>query len=74
MTGTETLYGWGRWPRRACTTAPLDPATALSLPPEGTGAVARGMGRSYGDQAMNPAMTLKGRVRDRMLSFDEDTG
>ena len=71
MTATEILSGWGRWPKRACVTAPLDEAAVQS---DGPPAISRGMGRSYGDAAMNPRLTLKGTHRDRILSFDMQTG
>jgi FAD/FMN-containing dehydrogenase len=36
--------------------------------------IARGNGRSYGDPAMSPGLTLDMRGMDRMLSFDAETG
>jgi FAD/FMN-containing dehydrogenase len=36
--------------------------------------IARGNGRSYGDPAMSPGLTLDMRGMDRMLSFDADSG
>ncbi|MBO9409311.1 FAD-binding oxidoreductase [Shimia sp. R9_1] len=75
MIKTQTLSGWGRWPQRKCATAPLDPAGFDALPvAAGKGMIARGFGRSYGDIAMNPDLTLLGTARNRILSFDEDTG
>ena len=70
---TKALHGWGRWPVRRCSTAPLDPDTALALA-EGRTSLSRGMGRSYGDVALNPKLTLDAVPRDRLLSFDADTG
>lgn len=67
--------GWGRWPRRRCRTAtppaPGDVARALAA---GTPAIARGMGRAYGDCALAPALTLSTRRLDRMIAFDPETG
>lgn len=42
--------------------------------PSRDGMIARGLGRSYGDVAMNPSLTLVGTGRNRILSFDEKTG
>ncbi len=36
--------------------------------------IARGLGRSYGDIAMNPDLTLMGAQRNRILSFDTESG
>ncbi|MEL7182060.1 MAG: FAD-binding oxidoreductase [Pseudomonadota bacterium] len=69
----KPLSGWGRWPVRSCHAADLDPKTALGLAGTGTG-LTRGMGRSYGDVALNPNLTLAGTARDRLLSFDGTTG
>lgn len=68
---SQMLSGWGRWPRRECSIARL---TDRSVATGEGSAIARGLGRAYGDAAMNPAMTLLGAPRDRILSFDEDTG
>ena len=74
MSAIETLSGWGRWPRRACRVhAPRDAgdvAAALAGPP----AIARGLGRAYGDSALNPECTIATRRLDRLLSFDAESG
>jgi FAD/FMN-containing dehydrogenase len=74
VSAVETLSGWGRWPRRACRVrAPRDPdevAPALAGPP----AIARGLGRAYGDSALNPDCTIATRRLDRLLSFEAATG
>lgn len=68
------LSGWGRF-RPVETTlrrvrSQEDVAAALTRGP----LIARGNGRSYGDSAVNPALTLDMKGMDRMLSFDPDTG
>ena len=70
----EELYGWGRWPKRACETKPLDATPPAARGLNGSGLIVRGLGRSYGDIAMNPGLTLKGAGRNRILSFDEESG
>ncbi|MEM7523332.1 MAG: FAD-binding protein, partial [Pseudomonadota bacterium] len=73
MTREETLYGWGRWPRRDCAVAapdgPFDVARAL-----GPTTIARGLGRSYGDSALNPARTVATDRLNRLIGFDADAG
>ena len=68
------LSGWGRTPRAACRVArargEADVAAAIAQGPM----IARGNGRSYGDPAMSPGLTLDMRGMDRMLSFDEGRG
>ena len=72
MTGVE-LSGWARWPRRICrVSAPRRPeAVAAAL---GSSAIARGLGRAYGDSALNPEGTVLTRHLDRVLAFDPQTG
>jgi len=70
------LAGWGRYPRapgdafRAERIADIEAALR-----EKPSLIARGGGRSYGDQALNRegAVLLTGRL-DRLLGFDEATG
>ena len=69
------LSGWGRYPALDCRTAPLRRASALRglIAADGT-LIARGNGRSYGDAALNPGMTLSMLGMDRMQAFDPATG
>lgn len=69
------ISGWGRYPRALCTVArPRDtgavPAALSGLP----SAVPRGMGRSYGDSAINPEGVIDMRGLNRMMSIDLDAG
>lgn len=68
------LAGWGRFPRRARAEvlAPRDAAglaRALAAGP----AIARGLGRAYGDAAIGPRV-IDLRAMDRFLAFDPATG
>jgi FAD/FMN-containing dehydrogenase len=68
------LAGWGRAPvaegRLRTARSEADVARAIAEGP----LIARGNGRSYGDPAMSPGLTLSMRGLDRMLSFDPGTG
>lgn len=69
----QTLSGWGRYPRVDCEVRhPLSPEeVAASLEAQGT--IARGLGRSYGDPAVNDrGVVLDLTGMDRYLRFDED--
>lgn len=76
MSGIERLSGWGRWPRRDCRVvaprSPDDLGIAMETAPDQ--AIARGLGRAYGDSALNPACTVSTRHLGRMISFDAATG
>lgn len=74
MTAEIELSGWGRWPRRTCDVAtPAGPDKVVAA--LGTGsAIARGLGRAYGDSAMNPERTVSTARLDRFISFDAATG
>ena len=74
---TERLSGWGRWPVRDCVTARPDSpeAAARALPHEPSGeAIPRGLGRGYGDCALNPDSVISSSRLDRMLEFDAASG
>lgn len=67
---------WGRLSADEHTLSPLTdhPPKALALPAGGSG-LAHGMGRSYGDVALNPGGTLwLTSPQDRMISWDGATG
>ena len=69
------LSGWGRYPVLECRTAHLREAGALrDLLAANETVIARGNGRSYGDAALNPGMTLSMLGMDRMQAFDPATG
>ena len=69
------LEGWGRWPRIYCAEAvpdrPDSAAAALAALPS---AIPRGLGRSYGDAALNAAGVISSRKLNRMVRFDAATG
>lgn len=67
------LSGWGRFPRRkAQVLMPTDDAGVARALAQGP-AIARGLGRSYGDAALAPRVLDMTRM-DRFLSFDPATG
>lgn len=70
------LSGWGRYPRADCAlSAPRDEdgLRALLVGAKGT-VIARGLGRAYGDSAMNRDCTLDMRHFNRLLAFDASRG
>lgn len=82
---TATLSGWGRYPRLACRLVRArEPEQVVRLlggggtpahdtPADGT-LIARGNGRSYGDAALNPNLTVSMLALDRLQEFDPETG
>lgn len=76
------LSGWGRFPAAECTVvrprSERELVDALANAPDmtsgATSAIARGMGRAYGDSALNPRATISMTAFRHMLSFDPDSG
>lgn len=70
----RSLAGWGNYPRQDC--ALRRPERYAGLRPEGEGShIARGMGRSYGDAALNEQGTVILTERlQRLRSFDRESG
>jgi len=69
------LSGWGRYPvleTRLHRPRSVEALRALVL--SGTGLIARGNGRAYGDSAIGTAATVAMGQFDRMLAFDAETG
>ena len=69
------LSGWGRYPVLDCRLERLRRGEDLpGLLRRGATLIARGNGRSYGDAALNPELTLSMLAMDRMRAFDAGTG
>ena len=69
------LSGWGRHPVLDCRVEHLRrPEQLPGLLDSGTTLIARGNGRSYGDAALNPALTLSMLGMNRLQAFDSRTG
>ena len=68
------LAGWGRYPRHASEMLSPTLGTLPRLMRDGTGLVARGNGRAYGDAAIGESLTLSTRCLDRIRAFDRTTG
>ena len=69
------LAGWGRFPVLDCRMERLRRGEDLhDLFDRGETLIARGNGRSYGDAALNPDLTLSMLSMDRFQAFDPATG
>lgn len=69
----QTLTGWGRYPKSDATLVRPERCREVILQSKGT--LARGLGRSYGDAALNEDRTVILMERlNRFLSFDGKSG
>lgn len=71
---TLRLSGWGRFPVAECNVARPRTERELVAALAGGPAIARGMGRAYGDSALNPRATIDMTRLRHMLGFDADAG
>lgn len=77
MTATkkQSLYGWGHFPVRECET--YRPEKRRDLPAilkEATTVIARGMGRAYGDAALQPQGVISTARLNHFMEFDTTQG
>ena len=69
------LSGWGANVRAGCVLREPENEAAVRACLDDAGTTLRGLGRSYGDAALNSGGTVLGMTRfDRYLAFDEQTG
>ncbi|MEC9096653.1 MAG: FAD-binding oxidoreductase [Planctomycetota bacterium] len=72
----KRLSGWGHYPKLDCNVfvqRRIGELQAL-LQTGDASLIARGLGRSYGDSAINRGGVILQRSRDRILSFDPESG
>jgi decaprenylphospho-beta-D-ribofuranose 2-oxidase len=69
------LSGWGRNVRADCVLTEPETPAEVAMRLDRAGSIARGLGRSYGDGAINTGGQVLGMSKvDRYLAFDERTG
>jgi decaprenylphospho-beta-D-ribofuranose 2-oxidase len=69
------LSGWGANVRSDCVLSEPETPAEIEAGLDAAGTIARGLGRSYGDAALNAGGCVLGlRKLDRYLAFDERTG
>ncbi len=72
---TTMLSGWGLYPRSEGRLFEPETIDELGRKLDRRGAISRGLGRSYGDPALNAGGQVVGMTRlDRYLGFDEVSG
>ena len=72
---TTRLAGWGANLRADCLLTEPEWSEDIAPRLDRAGTIARGLGRSYGDAALNEGGQVLGMTRlDRYLAFDESTG
>lgn len=72
---TTLLTGWGANRRVHCVFSEPETARELKTRVDRAGTIARGLGRSYGDPALNEGHRVIGLAKlDRYVAFDEETG
>src|SRR6516225_4384228 len=70
-----SLAGWGNNLRAECRLSEPELPGEVSAALDRTGTLARGLGRSYGDAALNAGGQVLGLRRlERYLAFDAETG
>jgi FAD/FMN-containing dehydrogenase len=72
---TKTIWGWGQYPRVECDVQRPERLRSVSTSIDPSGTIARGLGRSYGDSAINAEGVVVDLTRlDRFLEFDAAEG
>ncbi|MBX3234428.1 MAG: FAD-binding oxidoreductase [Labilithrix sp.] len=70
-----TLAGWGANVRSECVYKEPETPEQLAAMIDRDGTIARGLGRSYGDAALNAGKLVLGtRMMNRLVGFDPETG